>query len=105
MSIVLIFLSCFLLYTKSKHFPQQFAKIGKKLKGKERVVGGIAYILFLIAFALMAYRYGLATGGIIFLITLMLGLSLTIMFLPLHKKYAYVLLGLSLLSIVMENIL
>ncbi|MEM7382210.1 MAG: hypothetical protein AAF361_13575, partial [Bacteroidota bacterium] len=59
----------------------------------------------LISIAILCLQYGLFTGLVIFLITLMFGLCVTIMFLPLDKKYAYLMLGLSLLFIIIENVL
>ncbi|MEM9000203.1 MAG: hypothetical protein AAGB24_08050 [Bacteroidota bacterium] len=103
MAIVLIFLGCFLLYSKSKHFPKQFAALAYRLQGKETVVRIASYGFFILSMASLIHQFGLASGLIIFLIVLMFGLCLIVMFLPLHKKYAYLLVGLGLLSIVIEN--
>lgn len=103
MSIVLVFFGCLLLYAKSKHFPDHYSNIALKLKGQENRLRIGAYLLFLLANVALIYQYGWATGLTVFLIVLMFGLSITIMLLPLHKKYAYLLLGLSLLSIIAEN--
>ena len=105
MSIVLIFLGCFLLYAKSKHFPVHFLNVVAKFSMHKIALRSIAYLLFFFATILLMIQYGPATGLVIFLIALMFGLCLTIMFLPLNKKYAYLLVGLSLVCIIIENTL
>lgn len=103
MGTVLILLGCFLLYAKSKHFPEHFSQIALKLRGKENQLRIAAYFLFVLANVIFVYQFGWATGLTIFLFVVMFGLSITVMFLPLNKKYAYLLLGLSLVSIIVEN--
>ncbi|KQC30393.1 hypothetical protein AAY42_11315 [Flagellimonas eckloniae] len=105
MGIVLIFLGCFLLYVKSKHFPEQLNSIKKEANERPLVTRLITYLLFISSAILLSFQLGLATGLLTFLITLLLSLCLTIMLLPLHKKYAYFLAILSLIVIVIENIL
>ena len=96
MGIVLIFLGCFLLYAKSKHFPKRLQHLGSRLRKNA---------LFLGAYLILGSQFGWATGFVVFLITITLGLVLNIMLLPLNQKYAYVLAGLSLLVIIIDNIL
>ncbi len=103
MSIVLIFLGCIALYAKSKNFPEHFSNLLKRSKIKKTAWRGIGYLFLVLGAIVLMVQYGLATGLVIFLITLMFGLSVTIMFLPLNKKYAYILLGLSLVFIILEN--
>lgn len=103
MGTILTFLGCFLLYAKSKHFPDHFSRIALRLKGKENQLRVAAYFLFVLANVVFIYQFGWATGLTVFLLVVMFGLSITVMLLPLNKKYAYLLLGLSLLSIIIEN--
>ncbi|MEM9361859.1 MAG: DUF3325 family protein [Bacteroidota bacterium] len=105
MGIVLIFLGCFLLYAKSKHFPKRFETIGDKMRHKPVLTRWIGYLLFLVSASIFVYQFGLGTGLIAFFITVLLGLCLTIILLPLNKKYVYVLGALSVIVIVIENIL
>lgn len=103
MGIILVFLGCFLLYAKSRHFPNYYPNLKKRAAGNPKVLRWISYGMFLLSVTIFCLQNGVATGLVIFLITLMFGLCLTIMFLPLNKKYAYVMVGLSLLSIIIEN--
>ncbi|WP_422858901.1 DUF3325 family protein [Flagellimonas sp. S174] len=105
MGILLTFFGCFFLYSKSKHFPVQFSEIAAKTQGREKQLRIGAYGLFILANTILVYQFGWATGLIIFFMVLMFGLSVIIILLPLHKKFAYLLIGLSLLSILIENIL
>ncbi|BFP40766.1 hypothetical protein FGF1_16110 [Flavobacteriaceae bacterium GF1] len=103
MGIILVFLGCSLLYAKSKHFPDYFANFKRRARENPKSLRLISYGMFLLSMVVLCLQNGVATGLVIFLITLMFGLSLTIMFLPLNKKYAYLMVGLSLLSIIVEN--
>ena len=95
MGIVLTFFGSFLLYAKSRHFPGHLRGIGDRFKNKVLLARLLAYVLFVIAIALLVLQLGFFTGLLVFFITLMFALSLTILLLPLHKKYAYVLAALS----------
>ncbi|MEM9649889.1 MAG: hypothetical protein AAF969_15530 [Bacteroidota bacterium] len=103
--IVLIFVGCFILYAKSKHFPKHLRKIGGIAKVRPNQQRWIAYGLFAIATAILALQYGFFTGLVIFMITVMFALCLTISLLPLNHRYAYILAGLSVLIITIENML
>ncbi|MEM6893489.1 MAG: DUF3325 family protein [Bacteroidota bacterium] len=105
MGIVLIFLGCFLLYAKSKHFPKRLQHLGNRLRKNTVQTRLVGYLLFVGAYLLLGSQLGWATGFVVFLITLILGLVLNIILLPLHQKYAYILAGLSLLVIIIDNIL
>lgn len=103
MGILLIVLGCLLLYSRSKYFPAALEKIFGSFRGKPGVLRIVAYLFFVASAIILMVGYGPATGLLIFLITLMFALCLIIMFLPLNKKYAYLLVGLSLLFIIIEN--
>lgn len=103
MAIVLIFLGCFLLYAKSKHLPVFLEAIGNKAKKRPKITRLVAYMAFVLALLVLAYRYGFFTGSIIFFTALMLGLCLVVMLLPLHNRYAYLLIVIALIIIVIEN--
>ncbi len=105
MAIVLIFLGCFLLYAKSKHFPKRMEHWALQLKSKPVRTRIFGYTLFVASFTILSLQFGFATGIVIFIMAVLLALSLTIMLLPLHRKYAYILAGLSVLVIVVENML
>ncbi|MEM9078590.1 MAG: hypothetical protein AAGC43_16235 [Bacteroidota bacterium] len=105
MGLVLILLGCFLLYAKSRHFPKQFTSIGERMKKKPELTRWVAYLMFLLSASIFAYQLGIGTGLTAFFISVLLGLCLTIVLLPLNKKYVYVLGALSVIVIVMENIL
>ena len=105
MGIVLIFFGCFLLYAKSKHFPKRLQHLGSRLRKNTVQTRLVGYALFLGAYLILVSQFGWATGFVVFLITITLGLVLNIMLLPLNQKYAYVLAGLSLLVIIIDNIL
>ncbi|RAV30323.1 hypothetical protein DN748_02080 [Sinomicrobium soli] len=67
------------------------------------VTRGVAYVVFILALLVLAYRYGFFTGAIIFLTAVMLGLCLMVILLPLHSRYAYILTAVTLIIIVIEN--
>jgi len=102
MGIVLIFIGSFLLYAKSKHFPDFLSGLGSKLKARHSVNRFIAYFLFVISLVLLGYEFGFWTGLVIFIITVMFALTLTITLLPLNKRYAYLLTALSLFVLLIE---
>ena len=105
MAIVLIFLGWFLRYAKSKHLPNHLSNIGDKAKSAPVVVRIVAYLLFITGIFMLTVDFGFWTGLTIFIITLMFTLALTIILLPLNKKYAYVLVILSILALITEYIL
>ncbi|WP_367279573.1 DUF3325 family protein [Ulvibacterium sp.] len=105
MGIILIFLGCFLLYAKSKHVPRYFSRIEAWAKQQPKKTRLLAYGLFALSVVIFCWQNGIATGLVAFLVALMFGLCLTIIFLPLHKKYAYLLVGLSLVLIIINTIL
>jgi len=103
MGILLIFLGCFLLYTKSKYVPKYFSNLEKWAKARPIGTRLIAYGLFITSIIVLCLQNGLATGLVIFLIALIFGLCITIILIPLNKKYAYWMAGLSVLFIIIEN--
>ena len=102
MGILLVFLGSFLLYIKSKHIPAFLGRIGEMASAKPAITRGGGYLLFFIAMILLTKSYGFWTGLVIFMITLMFALTLIIVLLPLNKKYAYLLFGLSVVAILTE---
>lgn len=105
MSIVFLFLGCFLLYGKSKHFPEHFNKIGTMIKDNQRVTTIGGFLLLLFSYVLLANQFGWGTGLAIYLIAISFVYSLLLIILPIHKNYLYVIALLSVLLIVIENIL
>lgn len=105
MGILLIFLGCFLLYAKSKYVPKDLANIEKWTRANPLGTRLIVYALFVTSIIVLCLQNGLATGLVIFLFALMFGLCITIILIPLNKKYAYWIAGLSVLFIIIENIL
>lgn len=103
MGIVLIFLGCFVLYSKSRYFPTYLKDLISITKNPTSRLYYIGFSLFILAIIILGFQYGFYTGTIIFLSALMLGMSMTIIFLPLNKKYAYLMAGLSILVIVIET--
>ncbi|WP_375586872.1 DUF3325 family protein [Flagellimonas aurea] len=103
MGIVLVLLGCFMLYAKSRHFPMFLSNMGKKAKENPVGTRWLAYAIFALSLALLGYQYGFFTGFVIFLTTLMFGLCITVMLLPLQNKYAYILAGLCIVVILIEN--
>ncbi|MEM1259848.1 MAG: hypothetical protein AAGH81_15070 [Bacteroidota bacterium] len=102
MGIVLIFFGCFILYAKSKHIPDFLSKFGDRLRTKPTVTRIAAYFLFLLAVVVLGNSYGFWTGLLIFLMVLMFTLMLTLILLPLNKKYAYFIAALSIIAILTE---
>ncbi|MEO0573066.1 MAG: hypothetical protein AAF039_15265 [Bacteroidota bacterium] len=105
MGIVFVFLGCFLLYAKSKHIPDFLSRFGDNVRTKPMVTRILAYFLFLLAIVVLGNSYGFWTGFVIFLMVLMFALLLTMVLLPLNKKYAYLLTALSIIAILTEYLI
>lgn len=105
MAIIIILVACFLLYAKSKHFPPQFKKVGEIAQTNPKRQRWTAYSLLVLAAVLLGFQYGLFTGLVILLLSVIFGLSLTIMLLPLNQRYVYALAILSVIVITLESIL
>ena len=102
MGILLVFLGSFLLYVKSKYVPAFLGRISEMAKAKPAITRWGGYLLFFIAMILLNKSYGFWTGLVIFIITLMFALTLIIVLLPLNKKYAYLLFGMSVAALLTE---
>ena len=105
MGIILALLGCVLLYSKSKYSPVFISRFRKKVSLKNTHIRLLAYTLFFISIVLLTNQLGFWTGLVTFLIVLMFGLSLTIVIVPLNKRVAYILCGLSILMVIIENML
>ncbi len=102
MGILLVLLGSFLLYVKSKHVPVFLGWIGEIAKAKPAITRWGGYLFFFVAIILLTKSYGFWTGLVIFMITLMFALTLIIILLPLNKKYAYLLFGMSVAALLTE---
>ncbi|RNC83440.1 MAG: hypothetical protein ED556_12855 [Winogradskyella sp.] len=105
MTIILTLLGCFFLYSKSKFSPTFVSEVYRKLRLNQLSTRVIAYTLFAISITLSIMELGFWTGLITFLLVLMFGLCITVVILPLNKRIAYIITGLGILFIVIENIL
>ncbi|MEM7655172.1 MAG: hypothetical protein AAF399_03515 [Bacteroidota bacterium] len=105
MSIALILLASFLLYGKSKHFPAHLATVGERLKQNPRLSQASAYGLHAAAMAWLANQFGWGTGIVIWFMMMTMSYCLLLIVLPLHQRFAYVVAGLCLGSILLEILL
>jgi len=105
MGIILTFLGCFCLYSKSVYFPKRLQKIVEIANKNPVGLKILGYSFFLGAAVFFSYQFGILSGLIIFLITLIFSFCLTIILLPLHHKYAYLFAGLSIIVVIIENII
>ncbi|MEM7374214.1 MAG: DUF3325 family protein [Bacteroidota bacterium] len=105
MSIVLLFTGCFLLYGKSKYFPEHLAQIGNRIKQHPHISRLAAYALFLLSIFLMVNQLGWSTALVVFFTALSLAYGLLVIVLPLHKSFAYLITGLCVMTIILEMIL
>ncbi len=104
MGVLLVMLGCVLLYLSSKHAPKNLAKLKEKTASSPRITRSLLLSSFLISIVIFCSQSGLITGLLVFLLTGILGLCLTVILFPLKNNYAYLLAGFSLLVIVIENI-
>ncbi len=104
MAIILVLFGCLLLYSKSKYSPLFLSRQRVKVPLKKKYIRLMAYVFFIISIILLTLQLGFWTGLVTFLMVLMFGLSLTIVILPLNKRIAYILCGLSILMVIIENI-
>lgn len=102
MGIMLVLLGSFLLYAKSKYIPAFLGRIGEFTKTRPTITRIGSYVLFFLAIVLLTKSYGFWTGLVIFSITLMFALTLIMVLLPLNKKYAYLLFGISVIALLTE---
>lgn len=100
MSITLLFFASFILYGKSKYFPEHLNTIGKIIKDKKQIINIISSLFLLLSYILLGNKYGWGTGFVIFLIALSFMYPLLLMVLSLHKKYVYIISTLCVLLII-----
>ncbi|MEO1009656.1 MAG: hypothetical protein AAFX53_00025 [Bacteroidota bacterium] len=105
MAIVLLFLGCFVLYGKSKYFPEHLASVGKRIKDNRKMANLLGYFLLTASLLMFGWQFGWATGFIIFFTTLSLGYCLLLIVLPLHKNYVYAMTAICVCLIIIDQIL
>ena len=103
MSILLLLLGCFILYGRSKFFPEHVSYIGLRIKKHRQMALLLGYMLLLISYILFSIRFGWGTGFIIYLVCVSLLYSLMVIVLSLHKRYIYVIALIVILLISFEN--
>ncbi len=105
MGIVILIMGCFLLYGNSKYFPENLSYVRVQIKKYPKVIRILAYTLFLISYTFFYHQLGWGTAIIVFIIALVFSLCITLIVIPIHKRYVYVIATLSLLIIILENII
>lgn len=105
MFILTLLFGCFILYGKSKYFPENLPSIETPIKEHKNLATLAGYFLLFLSFLLFQDKFG--TGTAIVLYTLSIGLiyCLLITVLTIHNKYVYFIAALSILSIIFESLL
>jgi hypothetical protein len=104
MGIFLTFIASVFLYSKSKYVPEFLKNHRIQLLQHKNVVRVFAYFLFFVSIWVLAWQLGFWTGLVTFTITWMFSMCLVIFIFPLNGKLPYIICGLSLLFIILENI-
>ena len=103
MSIVLLLLGCFILYGRSRFFPEHLSGIGNVIKQQKQIVLLVGYLFLLSSYVVFGSTFGWGTGFIIYLVCISLFYSLLVIVLPLHKRYIYLIALITILLICFEN--
>jgi len=103
MSILLLLLGCFILYGKSRYFPEHFNLIGKIIKQQKQIALLVGYLFLLSSYIIFGNKFGWGTGFVIYLACTSLFYSLLVIVLPLHKRYIYLIALITILLICFEN--
>ena len=103
MNILLLFIGCFILYGKSKFFPEYYNNVGNLIKQNRQVALLFGYLFLFTSYILFSLKLGWGTGFIVYLMTLSLFYSLLVIVLPLNKLFIHVLSSIVILLIIFEN--
>ena len=103
MGVLFTLFASILLYSKSRYSPKFLASNFTILRTKN-LIKPISYSLFLIASIVFVLQLGMWTGLVVFMISWMLSMSLTVFIFPINSKLPYIICGLTLLFIILENI-
>jgi len=90
MSIVLLFFGCFILYGKSRFFPEHFSTIGNIIKQNKQIAFLMGYLFMVFSYILFSLKLGWGTGIVTYLISVSLCYSLLVIVLTLNKRYLYI---------------
>ena len=103
MSILLLLIGCFILYGRSKFFPEHFNVIEKVIKKQKQIALLVGYLFLLSSYVMFGNTFGWGTGFVIYLVCISLLYSLMVIVLSLHKRYIYVIALIVILLISFEN--
>ena len=105
MSVFTLFLGCFILYGRSRFFPEHLSPMGDLIKNNKQVALFLGYLFILISYTLFANEYGWGTGFVLYVVTLSMTYGILITILSLHKTYTYIIALLLIILIISQNIL
>jgi hypothetical protein len=105
MSILLLFLGCFLLYGRSKFFPDYLTLVGKVIKKNKQIVFFLGYLFLTSSYLLLWHQLGWATGFIVYLSAISFAYCMLVIVLPLHKRYIYFIAILCAALVIFENMI
>jgi len=105
MSIFLLFLGCFILYGRSRFFPENLTLIGNIIKTNKQIALVLGYLFLLFSYIVFSYQFGWATGFVIYLLALCLFYSFLVIVLPLNIKYVYIIAMFCILLMLFKNFL
>ena len=105
MRIFLLFLGCFLLFGKSKFFPDHLVSVGKVIKKNKRIALLLGYLFLTASYLLFRHQLDWATALIIYLSSISFAYCILVIVLPLHKRYIYLIAILSVALIIFESMI
>jgi hypothetical protein len=105
MTISLVTFGCFFLYQKSKYFPAHIEFPGQQLLRQNKLVSKVlGYSLLFLALVLFWMQYGIATGLLNFVFSVLLLMSLLVICLPLNRNFLFLFIGLIITASIIDFI-
>lgn len=105
MSVFILFVGCFILYGRSRFFPENLIPIETLIKKYRQIASILGYLFLVLSYVLFSYRLGWGTGFVMYLVALSLCYGALITVLSLNKRYIYVIAMLCFLLMFFENFL
>ena len=105
MLFLLVFLGCLLLYRTSKYFPKGINILTQRTPVSNNLMSLAGTSILVISAVVSSFTFGLGTGLLIFFAALMLSLCLVIIVFSLNRRLVYLLAGICVILIVIENLL
>jgi len=100
MSIVLLLLGCFILYSKSKFFPKNLERISLLINKQKKITTMVGYLFLTLSYILFKNKFGTGTALVLFIISIIFSYSVLSIVFTINKKPVYIIAIISLLIII-----